>query len=68
MWQSTLLVQAQVFGSHRSVHIVEGPFMIDGNSQQETGIVLQWFEEQDGELTLMPLPPNSPYVNPIEHI
>ncbi|GBN75817.1 hypothetical protein AVEN_123386-1 [Araneus ventricosus] len=31
-------------------------------------IVLEWFEEHTDEFHLMPWPPNSPDLNPMEHI
>ncbi|GBM40355.1 hypothetical protein AVEN_85411-1 [Araneus ventricosus] len=46
----------------------------NGISQQDNApfhkarIVLEWFEEHTAEFHLMPWPPNSPNLNPMEHI
>ncbi|GBM05611.1 hypothetical protein AVEN_202245-1 [Araneus ventricosus] len=38
------------------------------NKTPHTRIVLEWFEEHTDEFHLMTWPPNSPDLNPMEHI
>ncbi|GBM70712.1 hypothetical protein AVEN_64648-1 [Araneus ventricosus] len=43
-------------------------FQQDNIPCQKARIVLEWFEEHTDEFHLMPWPPNSPDLNPMDHI
>ncbi|GBM70130.1 hypothetical protein AVEN_151588-1 [Araneus ventricosus] len=45
-----------------------GIFQQDNASCHKARIVLEWFEEHIDEFHLMSCPPNSPDLNPMEHI
>nr|XP_042898811.1 uncharacterized protein LOC110282461 [Parasteatoda tepidariorum] len=45
-----------------------GIFQQDNVQCHEAQIALEWFQEHDAEFQLMSWPPNSPDINPIEHI
>ncbi|GBM76409.1 Transposable element Tc1 transposase [Araneus ventricosus] len=45
-----------------------GIFQQDNAPRHKTRIVLEWFEEHTDEFHLMSWPPNSPDLNPMEHI
>lgn len=45
-----------------------GIFQQDNAPCHKAKIVLEWFREHDAEFQLMSWPPNSPDINPIEHI
>ncbi|CAL1285354.1 unnamed protein product [Larinioides sclopetarius] len=45
-----------------------GMFQQDNAPCHKVKVVLEWFQEHDAEFQLMSWPPNSPDINPIEHI
>ena len=45
-----------------------GLFQQDNAPCHTTHIVQEWFEEHDAVFTVLPWPPNSPDLNPIEHL